>query len=188
MLRGFSASPAVCACSQHVRDFTLSHLKHVTCSRYACIRPRPSWTSGSDSRDSPDPSLVWIHLHYLQQHFITCPPAVGYSSGPMPGCFSFFASIWHVFHPPHPMISMPTSPSESQLPIHPWNQLISDVTSVRNTQASRENRNHHARLECPLLCRCADLWLLHSVDDIGLPCRNPQHLMLTRQSFSRASL
>ena len=54
---------------------------------------------------------------------------------PSPGCFSFFTSVWHVFHPPRPMRSMPTSPSESQLPIHPWNQLNSDVANFWFTQA-----------------------------------------------------
>ena len=88
MLRGFSASlAAVFTCSQHVWAFTLPHLKHVTCSRYApscsgpgasashccsagtlgldraCIRPRPSWTSGSDSR------ALWNILWNICSHF-----------------------------------------------------------------------------------------------------------------------
>ena len=36
--------------------------------------------------------------------------------------FSFFRSLWHVFRPTHPTFSMPTSPSESRLSIHPWTQ------------------------------------------------------------------
>ena len=55
------------------------------------------------------------------------------SWGPNPGCFF---TIWHVLHPPHPTISMLTSPSESRLPIHPRNQLNSGVTSFRNIQAT----------------------------------------------------
>ena len=31
----------------------------------------------------------------------------------------------------------------TKLSTHPWNQLSSDVTDFRNTQASRENTNHH---------------------------------------------
>ena len=56
----------------------------------------------------------------------TRPPAIGYAlffmgpwRVPIPGYFTFFTAIWRVFHPPSPMISMPTSPSESQLSIHP---------------------------------------------------------------------
>ena len=192
MLRGFSASlAAVFTYSQHVSAFTLPHLKHVTCSRYApscsgprasashccsagtlgfdraSIRPRPSWTSGGDSRASPDPlwnifwnictrfSLLPVHTGLLWhsslpsatlRHLSSCCWLRSLFMGPgvpIPGCFSLFTRIWHVFHPPHPMISMPTSPPESQWPIHPWNQLTSDVTGFRNAQASRENRNHH---------------------------------------------
>ena len=87
-------------------------------------------------------------LHFLQQHFILVRLLLALfflhgSLGPNPGCLSFFTSIWHVFHPPRPMISMPTSRSESQLSIRPWNQLSYDVTDFKNTQASRENRNNH---------------------------------------------
>ena len=45
-------------------------------------------------------------------------------------------------HPPHPVISTPTSLSESLLLFNPWNQLNSDVTGFGNTQASQENANH----------------------------------------------
>ena len=173
---------------------------------HACIRPRPSWTSGSNSRDSPGTYLTPSHplshavehllghlhpllfrrsvtlgyfgtLHYLlflfSTHLNVLPPrvsrgqqrshplralrveistlvrlAVGYAllswvlgsqpwlllhGSPSPGCFSFFTSIRHVFHPPDPMISMPTSPSESRL----------------SALASRENRNHHLQEHIP---------------------------------------
>ena len=105
-------------------------------------------------------------LHHLQQHSILVRLLLAmlfyhWSWGPnpgclfmgpwvqIPGCFSFFTSTWHVFHPPHPMTSMPTSPSESRLSIHPWNPLNSDVTSFRNAQASRENRHHHLQEHIP---------------------------------------
>ena len=63
------------------------------------------------------------------------------------------------------------------------------------SQASQESRNHHlqenipaSRLHLPRTTGMSDLWHLHSVDDIGLPCRNPQHLTLTRQFFSRFTI
>ena len=120
---------------------------------------------------------------------------------PIPGCCSFFTSLRHVSHPPHSMISMPTSPSESRLSIHPWSQRNSDVTGFRNAQAPRENKKsppsgthtgfsspsptHNRNVHCSV--DVLNLWHHHSVDDIGLPCRNLQHLTLIRQSFSRAS-
>ena len=104
-------------------------------------------------------------LHYLQQHFITCPPAVGYSSGPIPGCFSFFASICQLLPPNHSFRS-----------IHGTSSFLTSQASGTHKPLGRiEITIFHAQLD-------------HNVDDIGLPCRNPQHLMLTRQSFSRASL
>ena len=161
MLRGFPASPArVFTCSQHVRAFTLSHLKHVTCSRYApsCSRPcasashcsAPAAAFVTTLRNTL--SLVRLLLPMLFLHGSLGPNTGCFFMGPglpIPGCFPFFTSIWHMFHPPHPMISMSTSPSESRLPIHPWNQLSSDVTGFRNTQASRENRNHHLQEHIP---------------------------------------
>ena len=123
MLRGFSASlAAVFTYSQHVSAFTLPHLKHVTCSKYApsCSGPRASASHccssgtlgfdracthghvlpgppgvtpgphqtpcGTSSGTSAPASLCCLFtlgysgtLHYLQQHFVTCPPAVGYA-------------------------------------------------------------------------------------------------------------
>ena len=83
-----------------------------------------------------------------------------------PGCFIkwvlgsqslavllFFTAIWCVFHQPNPMISMPTSPSESLLLFNPWNQLSFDVTGFKNTQASRDNRSCHFHAQ---LCRCTE--------------------------------
>ena len=97
-------------------------------------------------------SLVRLLLAMLFLHGSLGPNPGCYFMGPgvpIPACFSFFTSIWHVFHPPHPVISVPTSPSESRLSIHPWNQLNSDVTSFKNTQAFRENRNHHSHHHLP---------------------------------------
>ena len=221
----------------------LSHLKHVTCSKYApscsgphasashccsaassgfdraCIRPRPSWTFGCDSGDLPGPfsstfslcgtssgtsahaslSRCLVTLGRSQQHSILVRLLLAMlfyhgSLGPNPGCFLygplgpnpclfFLLHVhWHMFHPPHPRTSMPTSPSESPLLFNPWNQLNSDVTGFGNTQASRGNRNNRIPRtpRCPL-----NLRHLHNVDDIG--CHNLQHLTLTQQSFSRAS-
>ena len=58
----------------------------------------------------------------------------------------------------NPMISMPTSPSESLLLFTPWNQVNLDVTGFKNTQAYRDNRSchFHAQLECSILCRCTE--------------------------------
>ena len=47
------------------------------------------------------------------------------------------------FTQPNPMISVPTSPSESLLLFTPWNQLNFDVTGFKNTEASRDNRSCH---------------------------------------------
>ena len=107
MLRDFSASPArVFTCSQHVRAFTVSHLKHVTCSKYApsCSRhcasaPTASQFSstislcgsvftpcGTSSGTSAPAALCCSvtlscsnTIHCFQQRFITCPPAVGHA-------------------------------------------------------------------------------------------------------------
>ena len=59
--------------------------------------------------------------------------AVLFSSRPFGTCFI----------QPNPMISMPTSPSESLLLFTPWNQLNFDVTGFKNTLASRDNRSCH---------------------------------------------
>ena len=68
-------------------------------------------------------------------------------SGPSAWLFHFLHG--HLFHQPNPMISMPTSPSESLLLFTPWNELNFDVTGFNNTQASRDNRSchFHAQLE-----------------------------------------
>ena len=89
--------------------------------------------------------------------FVNSLPAVGYalvswvlgslavllSSRPFGACFI----------QPNPMISMPTSPSESLLLFTPWNQLSFDVTGFKNTQASRDNRSCHFHAQ---LCRCTE--------------------------------
>ena len=62
---------------------------------------------------------------------------------PIPGCFAFFTAVWRVLHQPNPMISMPTSPSESLLLFTPWNQLNFGVTGFNTTRASRDNRSCH---------------------------------------------
>ena len=195
MLRGIPASPArVFACSQHVRTFTLSHLKHVTCSKLApscsrfcaatshccsagtsgfdraCIRPRPSWTSwvthltplscifsvcGTSSGTSAPASLSLLgHTGLLRHSSLTfnntsslvrllLPKLLCHWSGvltlavsscvlfPIPGCFSFFTSIWHVFQllpQKHGCRSMDPPQFDA-----------CDVTCFRNTQA----RNHN---------------------------------------------
>ena len=81
-----------------------------------------------------------------------------HSRVPIPGCFSFFTAIGHVFNQPDPMISMPTSPSESLLLFTPWNQLNFDVTGFNNTQASRDNRSchFHAQLESSITLLSTD--------------------------------
>ena len=60
MLRAFLASPVgVFTCSQHVRAFTHSHLKHVTCLRYA---PSCFWTLHCVPLLVDRPSLLEEHL------------------------------------------------------------------------------------------------------------------------------
>ena len=98
---------------------------------------------------------------------------------PIPGCFTFFTAIWRVFHQPNPMISMPTSPSESLLLFTPWNQLNFAVTGFNNTQASRDNRSciFHAQLESSIYSVDA-LILLH------LLSRELHHVVSTTRSTS----
>ena len=94
----------------------------------------------------PGPWLV--SLWVLGSHSL----AVLLSSRPFGTCFiqhSAHSLEVSSSHPSYPVISISTSPSESQLSIHPWNPLNSDVTSFKNTQASRENRNHHLQEHIP---------------------------------------
>ena len=69
---------------------------------------------------------------------------------PTPGSFTFFTPFGACIIQPNPMISMPTSPSESLLLFNPWNQLNFYVTGFKNTQASRDNRSCHFHAQ---LCR-----------------------------------
>ena len=87
----------------------------------ACIRSRPSWTSGvthkthltplsstyslcgTSSRTSAPTSLCCSvtlgcsdTLHFLQQHFITCPPAVARCSVSIPGSQPWLFLLLHV--------------------------------------------------------------------------------------------
>ena len=82
------------------------------------------------------PLLVAARSHWVTLTLCTTFSNTSYLSAccwlgvPIPGCF-FFTSIWHVFYPPHPMVSLPTSPSESQLWTHPWNpELVSPSLSL----------------------------------------------------------
>ena len=86
-------------------------------------------------------------------------PAVGYALvswvlGSQPLVF-FLSSrpFGACFIQPNPMISMPTSPSESLLLFNPWNLLNFHVTGFKNTQASRDNRSSHFHAQ---LCRCTE--------------------------------
>ena len=75
-------------------------------------------------------------------------------SGPNPWLFYFSSRPFGAcFIQPNPMISMPTSPSESLLLFNPWNQLNFDVTAFKNTQASRDKRSRHFHAQ---LCQCTE--------------------------------
>ena len=103
----------------------------------------------------PGPCLVSLWVLGSQ------PLTVLLSSRPFDTCF-----IQHSAHPmdvsssflPRPMISIPTSPSESLLLFNPWNELNSDAAGIGNTQASQENANHHLPRTpgCPLHSRCTE--------------------------------
>ena len=144
----------------------------------------------------------WVTLALFtnsQQHFMTRPPAVGtallswvlesqslavsLSSRPFGTCF-----IHHIQWFQCQLLSQNHSC-----------RSILGTSSVLTSQTSRTHKPFerkeitifgntylllvtvfHAQLECSLLCRCTDLWHLHNVNDIGLPCQ--EHLTLIRQS------
>ena len=131
-----------------------------------------SWTFGSHPH-SHSVEHILEHLHpffslFCLSRFVTLGCFVNSSClllamllfhgflGPNPGCFIngfsgpnpwlfYFSSrpFCACFIQPNPMISMPTSPSESLLLFNPWNQLSFDVTGFKNTQASHDNRSCH---------------------------------------------
>ena len=110
---------------------------------------------------------------------------------PIPGCFTFFTAIWLVFHQLNPMISMPTSPSESLLLFNPQNQLNFDVTGFNNTQASHDNRSCRFPRTTGIVHNSVDvlnLWHLHSTDDISSSIsRQLDHVVSTTRSTSYPS-
>ena len=76
-------------------------------------------------------------------------------SNPNPWLFYFSSRPFGAcFIQQNPMISMPTSPSESLLLFNPWTQLRFDVTGFKNTEASRDNRSchFHAQLSMYRVC------------------------------------
>ena len=138
--------------------------------------------------------LLWALFTTFSNTASLCPPAVGcallsWSWGPNTWLFFFL-------HGHLARVSSTTQLLRCQLlPKSHGRRSIHGISSIPTSQASgtkkplgrKEITIFHAQPECPLLCRCTDLWHLHSVDNIGLPCRNLQHLTLTPQTFSRAS-
>ena len=204
MLRNFPASPAwVFTCSQHARHLLEVRTIMFWTSRFVshCLVGPPSHLE-EHLLEHLHPLLFDVRSHWIALALFTTfsntsslvrlPLGMLFchgSLGPIPGCFSFFTAIWHVFHPPHPMTSMPLLPhGHGRRSIHGISSILTSQASGTHTALRKiEITIFHAQTECSLLCPCADLWHPHNVDDIGLPCRNLQHLTLTRQSFSRAS-
>ena len=68
-------------------------------------------TLGCSGTPSATPSLVRLLLAMLSLHGSWGPNPGCFFMGPgvpIPGCFTFFTSLWHLFHPPNPMISTST--------------------------------------------------------------------------------
>ena len=147
----------------------------------------------------------------------TCPPAVGYALSScvlashslvvsIPGCFTFFTAVWHVFHPTfsghlldvnlhmfHHRFWSSTTFIDFNVNV-PFRITVADQ-SIESAQFITSFWNAHKPLVIMRITVFHAFRDVHSSVNVLIcgtlqvvpPCRNLQHLTLTHPSFSRVS-